>query len=122
MGDLRRGGRGHSKEEPGGNLFGHYAVAGVFRRTVFGGRPPRIIHGGAAIAGAVGRFQANRAVAKPAVTHGRKENGSEGRSSAPAIGAADMAAVPRIQHRGRKLADTRHRSGAASMIVHRVST
>src|ERR1700687_4187600 len=100
MGNVRRGGRAKSraktKEDPRGNLFGHYAVAGIFCWPVFGGRPARIVHGGAAVAGAVGRFQADPAMGRLAMVHGRKENGSEGRSSAAEVGAADMAAFPGI--------------------------
>src|SRR5258706_2155198 len=78
MGDVRGGRGARSEKEPGGDLFGDYAMAGVLCRIVFGGRSPGVVHGGAAIAGAVGPFQAHRAVAEPAIAHGRKENGSQG--------------------------------------------
>src|ERR1700732_4248079 len=112
MGNVRGSGRTEPEEEPGRDLFGDHALAILFRWVVFGGRSTGIIHGGAPLASAVGRFQASRAVAEPAIAQWGKENGRKVSSSAAEIGVADVAAVPGIQHARRKLADTGHRPGA----------
>src|ERR1700675_3102 len=108
MGNGGRSGSAESEEEPGRDLSRHHAMDFLFHRPVFGCGPPGSVHGGVATACGVGRFQADCAVAEPASAKGTTAAWRTRPIVAPAIGAAHMAIVPRVQHRGGKLVDPRY--------------